>query len=772
MVSTVRVERTMLMRTQESSEISSPSSTVHREEAQPIVIDGRDYIYSLAVLVDGKHVVSGDGQGKIPRWCIEDGKEVGTPMNAGSRVYDIAVSRDGRLIVSGTKACSVTVWNAETRSKVTEFKAHGESVRAVDVSLDATKIATGSSDKTACVWSLSTGEKLLGPLKHDNSVVATKFSPDGHLFATATFIHNSVRIYDSRNGSLLVEVPVKVGSQLNQSLAWASDSKQLFALSHDGYIHRVHVSAKTTLSKWLIHGTNGPGCIVLASNGTFVAASAGSSVSLWDATTHEQIGAVIECTHGILSMAISSNYDLVTSGDKKITFRALRDTLPPHYKSPSIQELLNQRAESQQARQERDSLIQSLRTQEESSNSKIARLEKTNQELCIQLADAQRRADGINYAHEQMHQCQSLYAQGRIQGAVECLVEFANVARGDVGANKFIIDWVAEFTQRCIAALESVGDEALNADKRDEAIAAYSTALSLGPTVPNAVTCKWANMILKRGSALEALSAANKFKVPRFVVYRVICDILEQDSRLAEAVECFLQMQSELPEDAGVRDERAEWELDFKARCMKALEKSGDVAMDSAAYEDAVVHYSTVLSLDPLSAVLLTKRSKARDGSLQVANAAIKRHRQLKMERWAEVKWDPPQRVDHTTTSVFGTVEIKTTEDLSRPDNLVLVHPLLYPGLPFEDDAKLFTPVDMDSGARDPDTPLTNLRFPSSYTAISSHHAPLLNKYTRALRLLAGLRQRVASDHPLVVQLLKGISPRYLAQKIRTPDIL
>ena len=129
-------------------------------------------------------------------------------------------------------------------------------------------------------------------------------------------------------------------------------------------------------------------------------------------------------------------------------------------------------------------------------------------------------------------------------------------------------------------------------------------------------------------------------------MYRVICDILERDGRLAEAVGCFQQMQNALPEDAGVRDERAEWELggwlqpqtpivlgmltlvsDFKARCMKALEQNGDVAMDSASYEDAVAHYSTALSLDPLSAVLLTKRSKARAGigswedSLQDANA-------------------------------------------------------------------------------------------------------------------------------------------------------
>jgi len=152
---------------------------------------------------------------------------------------------------------------------------------------------------------------------------------------------------------------------------------------------------------------------------------------------------------------------------------------------------------------------------------------------------------------------------------------------------------------------------------------------------------------------------------------------------------------------------------------------------------------------------------------------------------------DSPQHVYHTKITAFGTVEIKTTEDLASLDNLVLVHPwlrcLLDLALPFVDDAEP-SPVDGDSGDGDSDAPFTNLRHPSSHTVSSSQHAPRLDKLTRALRLFARLRQpfgalllvplshdeykRVASDHPIVVQLLKGISPRYLAQKIQTLDIL
>jgi len=325
----------MLMRRQEPSdpENDSSSSIVHRKEAKPIVIDGREDMNSVAVLADGKHVVSGDGGGKIRRWRIEDGKEVGTAMNAGSVVYDIAVSRDGKVIVSGTKSGLVTVWNSETRSKVTQFQAHADPVFAVDVSPDAMKIVTGSDDETACVWSLSTGEKLLGALEHgaNSEVAAAKFSPDGRLIATAIWERDSVRVYDSNNGSLLVEFSVEVNSVSNYSLAWASNSKQLFVSSRDGYIHRVDVSTGTTLSKWLIHSSNKLTCIALASNETFIAVSSGSSVSFWDTTSQEKIGTVIEYTHNVTSMAMSSNLDLVTGGDTKITIRALRSILPFHY---------------------------------------------------------------------------------------------------------------------------------------------------------------------------------------------------------------------------------------------------------------------------------------------------------------------------------------------------------------------------------------------------------------------------------------------------------
>lgn len=311
-------------------ENKSTSSIVEQITGKSIEIDTESKVCSVAFLAGGEHIVSGGYDGKIRSWQMKDGEEVGTPMYAGSSVWSTAVSQDGKWIVSGSRSGHVGLWNTKSREQeTTSVKGLFKAVYAVDISPDATKIATGSDDETASVWSLPTGQRLLGPFEHGKELAAVKFSPDGRVLATATL--GSVRIYDSLNGRLLVDTPIQVGSFNNQSLAWVSDSKQLFALSRDGDIHCLDASTGQTLSLWSIHSNSSPGCISLASNGTFIAASDHSSVSFWDTTTHKQIGSAIHHPTHVESMAMSANYDLVTSAGTKITLWNLRDIIPSPY---------------------------------------------------------------------------------------------------------------------------------------------------------------------------------------------------------------------------------------------------------------------------------------------------------------------------------------------------------------------------------------------------------------------------------------------------------
>lgn len=334
-------ESRILTRTQAPREFL-PSSSLHQKDAKIIEIDDQtDIIDTVTFLVGGTHVVSGGDEGKIRCWRTEDGMEMGTPMDAGSKVCNIAVSQDGKWIVSGTSKGLVQVWNVENGDKLIEFQGHSNWVNAVDVSPDSTRIATGSDDNTASVWSLPTGQQLLGPWEHYHPVFAVKFSPNGRLVATAArqvalFSLNGgyVRIYDNWDGRVVADVPTVVTTlSYNQSLTWSSNSKQLFALS--SYVFCLDASTGLTFSKWFIHDDD-PGCIALGSNGTFIATSTESSVSFWDTTTHEKIGSVVEHSAPVESMDIFVNYDIVIGGGKKITLRSLYDVLPSSYVSSSF----------------------------------------------------------------------------------------------------------------------------------------------------------------------------------------------------------------------------------------------------------------------------------------------------------------------------------------------------------------------------------------------------------------------------------------------------
>lgn len=73
-----------------------------------------------------------------------------------------------------------------------------------------------------------------------------------------------------------------------------------------------------------------------------------------------------------------------------------------------------------------------------------------------------------------------------------------------------ILTLLLEFTNQCITRLKTIGDQASAVEKHDEALEAYSAALSLGPSTANILLTKWAAKMLLRHSANEILGTAAK----------------------------------------------------------------------------------------------------------------------------------------------------------------------------------------------------------------------------------------------------------------------
>lgn len=256
--------------------------------------------------------MSGSTEG-VQVWRVEDGKEMVTIE--AECVNCLAVSQDVRWIVAGTDFGEVTVWNCKTYDKAfTHWE--DRSITAVDFSPDSTRLVIATASKwsnrtsttstvwdasiTANVWDITTRERVVGPLRHEDAVRAAKYSPEGGRIATAT--PDFVRVYDSKHGRLLVNIPVRVIPWYNTGLLWSIDHLSVIS---DGKIIQLDASTGSSLSEWTVPDSgNYSSCIALSQHGQFIAHSAKRTVTFWDTSTHAQLS-LIQHAHDIRAIALS-----------------------------------------------------------------------------------------------------------------------------------------------------------------------------------------------------------------------------------------------------------------------------------------------------------------------------------------------------------------------------------------------------------------------------------------------------------------------------------
>ncbi|KIO00321.1 hypothetical protein M404DRAFT_769206 [Pisolithus tinctorius Marx 270] len=279
--------------------------------------------------VGESQVVGGHEEGEIRRWNITDGQQQGPTIRAEQGyVCSIVVSQDGRWMVTGDSGQKAIVWNTATLQKVREFSEHGNSVLGVDISSDCTKIASVDFNNVQ-IFGTASSKRLLPPLTHPH-VVGVKFSPDGSRFATASRDHG-FRVYNTHNGDILFDSGQKgsTGSWSRSPLAWSFDGQQLF-VACTSKIACFDLS-ESSYSEWSIHANSSSQLVAIASNGRFIACSAGSSVTLWDCMSHKQISSIVLHAAEILCLTLSLCGAYLACGldGGKITIHNLRDVLPP-----------------------------------------------------------------------------------------------------------------------------------------------------------------------------------------------------------------------------------------------------------------------------------------------------------------------------------------------------------------------------------------------------------------------------------------------------------
>ena len=272
-------------------------------------------LYAVTFSANGEYLLTGDWKG-VGVWRVDNGKQMAT-VKAGV-VQCLAVSKDGRWIAAGTDRGGVFVWDAKTYDKVISHREDYRTIYGIDFSPDSTRLVSASDD--ASIWDIATRTRVQ-TLDHGDSVRAAKYSPHGDRIATAT--RDSVRVHDSNDGRLLVDIPVIVTPWYNTGLLWFNNN--LFVVS-DSTIKQFEASTGSAISEWSVPDSIHLSCIALPKRGEFIAHSTPRTATFWDTATHTQLGPnLIQHPPDIRSIAVSPDDRLLAIGGRggKITINSL-----------------------------------------------------------------------------------------------------------------------------------------------------------------------------------------------------------------------------------------------------------------------------------------------------------------------------------------------------------------------------------------------------------------------------------------------------------------
>ena len=302
---------------------------IGQAERSPLIeINVDNDIRVVTFTANGEYLVSGDGD-KVRVWRVEDGKQMATM--AAKRVSCLAVSKDGRWIAAGTFSGYAFVWHAKTYKKVFAHNEDLSDILGVDFSPDSTRVVTASKNRTATVWDVAARKKAL-TLDHEEWVVAAKYSLQGDRIAAAAF--GSVRVWDSNDGRLLVQIKINVTPRFNTGLLWFNTD---FFVISDNKIIQFEASTGSAIAEWSVADTNNTSSIALPHHREFITYSTNDTVTFWDTSTHTRIG-LIQLTQNISSIALSPDDRLLAIGGNsgKIAIRDIRDVTPASYSTVSI----------------------------------------------------------------------------------------------------------------------------------------------------------------------------------------------------------------------------------------------------------------------------------------------------------------------------------------------------------------------------------------------------------------------------------------------------
>jgi WD40 repeat protein/DNA-binding CsgD family transcriptional regulator len=233
-------------------------------------------------------------------------------------LLSIAFNKSGKLIATGDRNGEVRIWLVENLTLLSSFVGHDSGVRCVSFSPDNQTIASSGEDHLIKLWDINTGDCRQTLKGHRDYVRSVEFSPDGHLLASGSD-DKSIKLWDVKTGKCVR----KLSSHTNfvRSVVFSQDGLILASCAEDKIIKLWYIPTGDCIKELIDHKDRIYSIALTPDSKIIASGSEDKTVKLWNLETGKCYQTLTGHSQGIWSVAFSPDGKILASGSEDKTVK-------------------------------------------------------------------------------------------------------------------------------------------------------------------------------------------------------------------------------------------------------------------------------------------------------------------------------------------------------------------------------------------------------------------------------------------------------------------